>query len=61
MLAEKQRIRAVNDRRTHLINELYKLGYKGNGKPVETMNLAELEQIHINERCRAAQAYSERG
>lgn len=63
MLAEKQRIRAVNDRRTNLINELFKLGIyqTRNEKYFTDLSLVELEQIHINEKCRAAQAYSERG
>lgn len=60
-LVENQRIRAINDRRTLLINELYKLGYTSNGKPIEEMTLVELEQIHINEKCRAAAAYGGRG
>lgn len=53
--------RAAHERRDYLINELYKLDYESKGKPIEEMNLVELEQIHINEKWRAAQAYSERG
>lgn len=52
-LAEKQRIRAINDRRTYLINELYKLGvYQTRNQKFTDLSLTELEQIHINEKCR---------
>lgn len=60
-LVENQRIRAINDRRTYLINELYKLAYEPKDKPLEEMRLVELEQIHINEKWRAAVALGERG
>lgn len=58
-ITKKQRIRAINDRRTLLINELYKLDYQSSGKSLVEMTLAELEQIHINEKCRAAAACGE--
>ena len=55
MLAEKQRIRAVNERKTHLILELERIGYDIDlDKPLSSFNLSELEQIHINEKCRIA-------
>lgn len=60
-ITKNQRIRAIRDRRTLLINELYKLDYQSSGKSLEEMTLVELEQIHINEKCRAAAAYGERG
>ena len=58
-IAERRKQRAVHERREYLLNELNKLGYESLGKPVEDMNLVELEQIHINEKCRAAKAYNE--
>ena len=54
-LAEKQRVRAVNDRKIYLINELERIGYIVNqNKRISEFDLFELEQIHINEKCRIA-------
>jgi len=55
-LAEKQRVRAENDRRTVLINELYKLGVDKtrDGRSVEECTLFTLEHVHINEKCRVS-------
>lgn len=58
-LAEKQRVRAVNDRKTYLINELYRLGLNKtrDGRSFEECTLFTLEHVHINERCRKARKY----
>lgn len=55
-LAEKQRQRAVNDKRMFLINELYKLGLNKtrDGRSFEECTLFTLEHVHINEKCRKA-------
>lgn len=57
-ISEKQRLRSVSERKTYLINQLYKLGvYQTRvGKNIEDVSLSDLEQIHINEKCRAANA-----
>ena len=57
-VSQSQRLRLVSERRTYLINQLYKLGiYKTRiGKNIEDVRLSDLEQIHINEKCRAANA-----
>jgi len=54
MLAEKQRLRRVNERKAFLINELERLNYKFGRKRMSDFTLVELEQIHINEKCRIA-------
>lgn len=61
-VVDMQKRRAVADRRTHLINELYKLGLDAtsDGRQFEECTLFTLEHIHINEKCRAGRAYGDR-
>ncbi len=60
-LAEKQQVRATTDRKTFLINELYKLGLNKtrDGRSFEECTLFTLEHVHINEKCRKARELSE--
>ncbi|QAS52830.1 hypothetical protein [Halobacillus litoralis] len=44
----------VEERRQHLIHKLWTMGYSEDrvGKQTEDMTLTELEQIHINLKCK---------
>ncbi len=57
-LAERQRLRKIASRKTFIVNQLYKLGiyHTRNGSDVEQASLSDLEQIYINEMCRAGKA-----
>ncbi|WP_163526642.1 Fur-regulated basic protein FbpA [Halobacillus ihumii] len=48
--------RAVDERKNYLIQELAEKGYVEDflGKKTEDMTLTELEEIHINIRCKEA-------
>lgn len=60
-LDEKKRMRSRQDRKTHLINELYKMDIyeTRDGRNFEECTLFTLEHVHVNEKCRAAHAYGE--
>ncbi|MTW85605.1 hypothetical protein F3157_08005 [Virgibacillus dakarensis] len=57
-ITEKQKQRAVNDHKTFLINELYKMGVDRtpDGRKIKDVRLFTLEQVHINEKCRMGKA-----
>ncbi|WP_164670454.1 hypothetical protein [Virgibacillus doumboii] len=62
-IAERQRQRAVNDRKTHIINELYKMGVNRtpDGRNLEECTLFTLEPVYINEKCRMANIKHQQG
>lgn len=62
-ISEKQRQRAVNDRRTKIINDLYRMGvfYTRGGRKVEDCRLFTLEQVYINEKHRMAKVKEQQG
>ena len=53
-ITEKQRQRAVSDKKAFLINELYRFGLNESpcGRKFEECSLFTLEQTYINERYR---------
>jgi len=57
MSGQANRLRkAVEDRRKYLIHQLWKMGYNktSDGTDTENLTLTELEQIHINVKCKRA-------
>ncbi|MUK89130.1 Fur-regulated basic protein FbpA [Ornithinibacillus sp. L9] len=55
-IVEKQRQRYIQDRRTDLINSLYRMGVyeTPDGRNLEDVSLFTLEHVHVNEKCRMA-------
>lgn len=54
-VVEKQRRRAIFDRRTYLINELLKMNADiDQDKKLSEFNLVELEHMYINEKCKSS-------
>lgn len=60
-IAEKRKQRAIADRKTHLINGLYRLGLDmtRDGRKFEECSLFALEHIYIAEMCKAGKAFGE--
>ncbi|HHY74062.1 MAG TPA: Fur-regulated basic protein FbpA [Bacillus bacterium] len=59
-LAVKNNKNAVEQRRQYLIEQLLDMDYEctSDGKQLFEMSLPELEQIHINEKCRIGREMS---
>lgn len=53
-IEENRKLRAVNDRRTHIVNSLHRMNvsHTRDGRKIEDCRLFTLEQVYINEMCR---------
>ena len=60
-LKDKKRQEAVEERRSFLINELYKMGITetSDGRQFEDCSLFTLEHVHISEKCNASRAFGD--
>lgn len=58
-VVDRQKRRAVVDRKAYLINELLKMNADiDQDKRLSEFNLVELEQMHINEKCKSANVFA---